>query len=519
MQRRERKKKLTSLLIAFGLTFAAYQPATALEVQPYGAYEVLFEHIGGYSQYPQYPSALQSAEDSKHNTGVPVHAKHFSAVQRMTIGARLIMNESLSATVDAIVGYFTWGGPTNGALAPQQNGGRFGTRAANIVSRQAFLDWLVPSTQVKVRMGLQALTTPTFATGTATPFTNYDFGTGIMVNAPITDNVGVTAGWVRASSKFRRGSAVPPTEHMSDTADYFVLTLPIKSDGFQLTPWGTVAVLGEDAEDFGTPLFSQGWKYYTPLIGAAQAGLTQTGHNVAVTPQNIGKVRGNSTAWWVGLGGELTMFDPFRFAFDAAWSGIDTKYSATDRSGWLLGLSAEYKTAWGVPTLKFWYTSGDDSNVKNGSERALMSSGSLDRTGSPLYLAADRLAGNMAWDVGGEAAGTWGVSLQWNKFSFIERLSHNVYVTYIQGTNSTKMAQYVPRGVMGCGLGQYLTTKDSLVELTLDSTYAIYKNLLAQLELSYLIENMDDDLWRAVDGSRARFSNAWRFDLKFMYMF
>lgn len=107
------------------------------------------------------------------------------------------------------------------------------------------------------------------------------------------------------------------------------------------------------------------------------AGLKATGHDALATALqdnavNIGQARGNSTGWWGGLGGELTMFDPFRFAFDAGYSTLDTDYSALDRSGWLLGLSMSYKTAWGVPTLKFWYTSGDDGNVKNGSERPLI---------------------------------------------------------------------------------------------------------------------------------------------------
>ena len=134
----------------------------------------------------------------------------------------------------------------------------------------------------------------------------------------------------------------------------------------RLTPWATFAAVGKDQSGWAK---STSWKQFTPLTGAAQAGLDATGHgNITLGDKTdagqtpIGVARGNSTAWWGGLGGELTMFDPFRFAFDAAYSAIDTDYRATDRAGWLLGLSAEYKTAYGVPTLKFWYTSGDDSN-------------------------------------------------------------------------------------------------------------------------------------------------------------
>ena len=212
------------------------------------------------------------------------------------------------------------------------------------------------------------------------------------------------------------------------------------------------------------------------------------------------------------------MFDPFRFAFDAAYSTIDTDYSALDRSGWLLGLSAEYKTAWGVPTLRFWYTSGDDGDVKNGSERALMT-GSFN-TGSSVFFGSQNLAGNMASDCGASYTGTWGLSAQWNKASFIEGLFHNFRVTYVQGTNSKKMAQYVE----GRDLGRYLTTKDSVIDVSFDSVYSIYKNLAAMLELSYAFENMDGKLWGKamnIDGGngKAHFSNAWRVNMKFMYTF
>lgn len=516
-------KKLATLLLAAGLVFTASQSASAVEVKPYGYFEVLFENHGNLRR------AFQDTADVEHNTGEAFHDKRSSAIQRLTLGAHFVMSENLSATYEGVFGYFTWGGPATGNNPPQQNGGALGSRSANIVSKLAYLDWVMPGTDVKIRMGLQNWFWPSYAVGTINPADGNGIGSGILVNVPINDNVGVSAGWMRATSGFRRGTGVDLDEHRDDNMDYFVLTLPIKAEGVRLTPWATVAVIGKDQtlnakiDGEGTGYAdSIGWKAFTPLAGAARQGMIESGHgNVldgkAADKINWGRVRGNSTAWWGGLGGELTMFDPFRFAFDAAYSAIDTKYDATDRAGWLLALSAAYKTAYGVPTLKFWYASGDDGNVKNGSERPLMT-GAFN-SGSPLYLRGNRLAGNMVVDAGGEVAGTWGLSAQWNKASFIEGLYHNVYVTYIQGTNSKKMATYVPKA----SLGQYLTTKDSLVEITFDSVYSIYKNLAAMLELSYAFENMDNGLWgreqQGIPGNNAHFSNAWRADLKFMYTF
>ena len=511
-------KKLATLLLAAGLVFSAFQPASAVELKPYGMFELLFEHGGNMTR------ALQSTADFEHNTnGTVVHGKHFSVIQRLTVGTRFVMDENLSATYEAILGYNTWGGPATGAAAAQQNGGVLGSRSANIVTKFAYLDWMVPGTDLKVRMGMQPWFWPSYATGTINPGDGDGFGTGILVNAPINDNVGVTAGWMRATSGFRRGNVVTD-KHTDDNLDMFVLTLPVKGEGFRLTPWVTFAAVGKDQtlKDTGWAK-STSWKHFAPLTGAAVAGLEATGHDALAADLkagnvNIGQARGNSTGWWGGLGGELTMFDPFRFAFDAAYSAIDTDYRATDRAGWLLGLSAEYKTAYGVPTLKFWYTSGDDSNVKNGSERPLMT-GAF-KNGSSVFFGSQNLAGNMASDCGATYTGTWGLSAQWNKASFIEGLFHNFRVTYIQGTNSKKMAQYLKSTPND--LGRYLTTKDSVIDVSFDSVYSIYKNLAAMLELSYAFENMDGKLWgeaMKVSDGKARFSDAWRINMKFMYTF
>ena len=518
-------KKLATLLLAAGLVFSAFQPASAVEVKPYGMFELLFEHGGNMAR------ALQSSADVKHNTGEDFHGKHFSAIQRFTLGARFVMDENLSATYEAVLGFNTWGGPATGGAAAQQNGGVLGSRSANIVTKFAYLDWVVPGTDLKVRMGMQPWFWPSYATGTINPGDGDGFGTGILVNAPINDNVGVTAGWMRATSGFRRGAdAAAFTKHTDDNLDMFVLTLPVKGEGFRLTPWVTFAAVGKDqtlseaANQEATGWAkSTSWKHFAPLTGAAVAGLKATGHDALATALqdnavNIGQARGNSTGWWGGLGGELTMFDPFRFAFDAGYSTLDTDYSALDRSGWLLGLSMSYKTAWGVPTLKFWYTSGDDGNVKNGSERPLIT-GDFN-TGASVFFGNQNLAGNLASDCGASSAGTWGLSAQWNKASFIEGLFHNFRVTYVQGTNSRKMAEYVGKN----DLGRYLTTKDSVIDVSFDSVYSIYKNLAAMLELSYAFENMDGKLWgkaMGIDGGngKAHFSDAWRINMKFMYTF
>ena len=119
-----------------------------------------------------------------------------------------------------------------------------------------------------------------------------------------------------------------------------------------------------------------------------------------------------------------------------------------------------------------------------------------------------------AWGiVGGHRTsfgGTWGVSMQLGGVSFLEGLSHDFSVTYFAGTNNKNNGGY------GEGY-DYLTTKDSAVELNALTTYDIYRNLTAALELAYIFEDFDTSKARGRSGSS--FENDWRAALHFRYSF
>jgi len=102
--------------------------------------------------------------------------------------------------------------------------------------------------------------------------------------------------------------------------------------------------------------------------------------------------------------------------------------------------------------------------------------------------------------------GTWGVGLQLNGVSFVEGLSHDFNVTYIGGTNSKYNASY------GSPY-DYMTTEDGAVEFGFLTTYKIYKNLTAALDLSYIVEDYD------TSAGRGSFENDWSAALCFEFRF
>lgn len=94
-------KKLVTLLLAAGLVFSAANSASAVEVKTSGQLDFAFD----WTQNMDDGSFFQDIDDGG------TEQKHFGAVQRFRLGLEFVMSENLSATYQAQVGTFTWGGP------------------------------------------------------------------------------------------------------------------------------------------------------------------------------------------------------------------------------------------------------------------------------------------------------------------------------------------------------------------------------------------------------------------------
>ena len=116
--------------------------------------------------------------------------------------------------------------------------------------------------------------------------------------------------------------------------------------------------------------------------------------------------------------------------------------------------------------------------------------------------------GNIATD---DIQGTWGVMAGIEGFSFLQNLTHDFTVAYIAGTN-----EYVVEGGKANTAAAYLTDEDAIVEFNFNSHYKIYKNLVAHLELAYLINDLND---KAVAGVNKLDEDDWRVGLTFQYKF
>ena len=505
-------KKILTLMLAAGMLLGAASGAKAIDFKASGEWLVGFGLGDG--------SLIKDVDNKKYR-----HHDTFNAGQRVRLQLDAVASESLSGTVFFEIGDQMWGNA--------ESGGALGADGKEVKVKNAYIDWMVPNTDLKLRMGLQAVAMPNVAGGSA--IMDGD-AAALVASYQFNDNVGLTALWMRPLNDNYTGTNAGGEAYGNgynnylDNMDLFALMLPLKFDGVELTPWAMYGMQGKNTR------FNEGG------VGTADGALDVTlpGYLPGMNEFALGKTgKAYGSMFWAGLPVAITAFDPLNIEFDINYGyveamgrydvlkrGTDWVRGNSKREGWLVKALVEYKMDWGTPGIFGWYASGDDGNVKNGSERLPSIAGA----GNFTSFMGD---GNLAWGTGYNFydnnltyAGTWGVGLQIADVSFVEDLKHTFRVAYWGGTNSPSMVKYMDSAVAwdvttAVQDGPYLTTNDGLLEFNLVNSWQIYENLEANLELGYIINMMDKDTWDKSYVSDRNWSkqDAWKAQLIFAYSF
>ena len=501
-------KKILTLMLAAGMLLGAASGAKAIDFKASGEWLVGFGLGDG--------SLIKDVDNKKYR-----HHDTFNAGQRVRLQLDAVASESLSGTVFFEIGDQMWGNA--------ESGGALGADGKEVKVKNAYIDWMVPNTDLKLRMGLQAVAMPNVAGGSA--IMDGD-AAAVVASYQFNDNVGLTALWMRPLNDNYTGTNAENEpygngyENYLDNMDLFALMLPLKFDGVELTPWAMYGMQGKNTR------FNEGG------VETADGALDVTlpGYLPGMNEFALGKTsKAYGSMFWAGLPVAITAFDPLNIEFDINYGyveamgrydvlkrGTDLVRGNSKREGWLVKALVEYKMDWGTPGIFGWYSSGDDGNVKNGSERMPTMSGCANF----MSFMGD---GNYGWgdprlyDRNLTYAGTWGVGLRIHDMSFVEDLKHSFRVAYWGGTNSPAMAKYVKDAYgwdNGTPEGPYLTTNDGLLEFNLVNSYQIYENLEANLELSYIVNMVDDDTWkRSYRNDSYKKQDAWKAQLIIAYTF
>ncbi len=518
-------KKIATLLLAAGLVFGASTGASAIDFKAKGQWIMSFDYgqNGGFTGGNGMTGFNQA---TKRGNG----EDEFEARQRVRLQLDAVASEALSGTVFFEIGDQIWG--------RYDQGGALGADGTVVELKRAYIDWMVPQTDLKVRMGIQGVALPSFTTGSNVM--NDDVA-GVVLSYKFNDNVALTALWARPFNDNFAGEGKDYRKNYMDNVDMFSLILPLTFEGVKVTPWGMYAGIGPNAFRNGDNYFDIGSRistsnqYFTAGMLPAGGARHKDG-----TPVAGKKLSSYGDAWWAGLTGEVTLWDPFRVAWDFNYGSVQYDDSHWNRQGWLASLLFEYKLDWGIPGLYGWYASGDDDDPSNGSER--MPSVSVNNNvngfsnfafnGNP-YIARDAiLSYNMT--------GTWGIGARVKDVSFVEDLKHTLRVNYIGGTNDPKMAKYIVgrgytgfeptgRGIVGPNMQAagmdplYMTTDDSALEIGLTNTYQMYENFTVMLDAAYLATWLDHSksVWgrSEMNGKSDQERDPWNVNLSFVYSF
>ena len=483
-------KKIVALVIAAALTLGVASGAWAIDFK-----------IKGMWQY-SFTEAQLNHVDKIGGKKADANDK-FDARQRLRIQLDAIASESLSGSVQFELGMQPWG--------KNATGSSLGADGNNVVKlRQAYLDWILPRTDLKIRMGIQTMNLPK-AAGGGVVMDNADTA-AIVASYTFNPTVGLTAFWARPFNDNYEGydstGKLVGSPNYHDNMDLFGLTMPLRLKNALLTPWVMYGMRGAntftyDSSGKNVKLWKDGMPQYTLSSNPFK------GYNLAAKTD---KAYGN--LFWAGVPMVLSYFDPLRIELDVNYGYVEemgrynitsrksqVERASTKREGWLAKALVEYALDWGFPGVFGWSGSGDDGNLKNGSERMP----SVDPWAKfTSFAGGATLFPTGACDINSNYAGSWGVGAQLRDLSFVENLKHTLRVAYTRGTNSTTMVKYATsRDAWNYGVssnpnkaGMYLTTADSIVEFTVDSYLKVYDNLTLGLELGYMVNGMDPDTWQ-----------------------
>ena len=171
-------KKIWCLLLAAAMVTGAAQASHAVDFKAKGVWLASF-------QYGQNGNFTNGG-----HTGYDPSEDEFEARSRVRLVIDAVADENLSGQVYFEIGKSIWG------KAEDPQGGMAMGADKNIVKlKRAFIDWRVPDTDLKLRMGIQGIGLPYMAMGGPTVFQS-DVA-AITASYVFNENAAMTAFWAR----------------------------------------------------------------------------------------------------------------------------------------------------------------------------------------------------------------------------------------------------------------------------------------------------------------------------------
>lgn len=415
----------------------------------------------------------------------------FQIWERFRVRADFVANEAVKFRLGLKVEN-TWGTGTFTAANPE----------VAIEVYQAYLQFKWPGCDIEVTAGLQDLSLPQSKAFYDSVIFGGDRAAALVITAPlIKDTLNLLIGYSRMIDTNRTYDTT--TTQVDDELDLYFLALPVKIDGFSVTPWTAIGVAGRSAGYFTTG-------FAEDLVSAGTFAAPALWKN------------NQNAYWWVGGAIEVSALDPVKFYADVIYGqGAMSDYSKSRRAGWFIDAALEY-TGWDIltPQVFGWWSTGEDGSTRNGSERMPTVRSNWGPANSFLFDNSQILAkeGNM----GINPVGTWGLAASLNNISFMEKLTHRLTFTYVRGNNSAQAIRDL-NALMGSNpyftMGRDLTVNEYVYGLNFDTSYNIYENLAAVLETGWAHGYFQKSVWGRRLANKGNGEDAWKVAFGLTYKF
>ncbi len=422
----------------------------------------------------------------------------FEVWERIRVRTDFIANENLRFRLATKVDS-TWGNGTYTAANPE----------AAIQVYQAFLEFKYPDTNIQITAGLQPTALPQSALfNDSIVFT--DWAAALLVKAPlIADTLELNAGFARLIDSNRTFD--PSTTQVGDELDLYILTLPITVPGLKATPWGVFSMAGSKAN------------YYTTW--ASSFGHASDAEDLLSAGTLIGAPgwkNNQNPYYWVGGAFEVSVLDPVKFYADVInGGGALNDRTKSRRQGWFLDFGAEY-TGWDllIPQVFAWWSTGEDSSNRNGSERMPHTRPNWGPGGSFLFDDSQVFARNS--NMGMDPVGAMGLGVALKDISLLPKLSQRVSFTYLKGNNSPRAIRDLNASIGSnpyFAMGRDLTWNEHAMGVNFDSQYMLYENLAARVETGWAHGEFQQSVWGHRLASRANANDTWKVAFGFTYKY
>jgi len=408
---------------------------------------------------------------------------NFAIEQKLRTAFIFTANENLRGILDTQIGTNNWGnglysvgaGRTPNTTAQGSNSSGNG----NIMLRKAYIEYKWPDTLTNISIGFQTVTLPAAFGGGSAIFD--DQVAAAVVSTRFTDNVSLLAGYARPYDSNTFGSTAQLNGGTS--TDVLFAAVPVDYKGVNITPFGMYVYSGRQT-------------------ASSTAGATSLAGFAGANSSASDGLRG----YWGGAAMTMTALEPFKVMADFNYGSVtypnyfnNTKNGG--RAGWLADLAVDYTAlSYMTPEAFFVYSSGETGQNTDKSGRmpvvALPQNWAI---GSFFFGERLELTGFIN-SAGYTRAtlGYWAGGISLKDITLFDKFSHTLNVLYAKGTNDSDFLRN-SANIRGVNYAGFLTDKDSLWEVDLNTRYKIYDELTAYLYLGYINSHFDTATWGATN--------------------